>query len=85
MGWHGSGTGGPRRSSCAGGTVRDVLSSGGRTVAQGALAWIWARSDLTIPLPGRRTVAQVEENAGAMAFGPLSPDGMRQIGELLPS
>jgi aryl-alcohol dehydrogenase-like predicted oxidoreductase len=64
--------------------VRDVLSSGGRTVAQGALAWIWARSDRTIPLPGCRTVAQVEENAGAMAFGPLSPDEMRQIGELLP-
>jgi aryl-alcohol dehydrogenase-like predicted oxidoreductase len=65
--------------------VRDVLTSGGRTVAQGALAWIWARSDRTIPLPGCRTVAQVEENAGAMAFGPLSPDEMRQIGELLPA
>jgi aryl-alcohol dehydrogenase-like predicted oxidoreductase len=65
--------------------VRDVLTSGGRTVAQGALAWIWARSDRTIPLPGCRTVAQVEENAGALAFGPLTADEMRQIGELLPT
>jgi hypothetical protein len=27
---------------------------------------IWAKSAATIPIPGFRTVAQVEENAGAM-------------------
>ena len=51
--------------------LREVLTTGGRTLAQGALGWLWARSDRTIPIPGCRTVAQVEENAGAMAFGPL--------------
>ena len=40
---------------------------------QGALAWIWARSPVAIPIPGFRTVAQIEENAGAMAGGPLDP------------
>lgn len=63
--------------------LRDILTSDGRTLAQGALAWIWARSEKTIPIPGIRTVAQAEENAGAMAFGPLKPDQMRQIDELL--
>jgi len=63
--------------------LRDVLTSGGRTLAQGALAWIWARSPLTVPIPGIRTVAQVEDNAGAMKFGALTPDQMRQIDELL--
>lgn len=63
--------------------LRDILTSGGRTLAQGALAWIWARSPLTVPIPGIRTVAQVDENAGAMAFGPLSAEQMRQIDELL--
>ncbi len=63
--------------------IRDVLTSDGRTLAQGALGWIWARSPRTIPIPGVRTVAQVEENAGALAFGPLSPDQMRQIEVLL--
>ena len=53
--------------------LRDVLTSGGRTLAQGALAWIWARSDRTIPIPGARTETQVRENAGAMARGPLTP------------
>jgi aryl-alcohol dehydrogenase-like predicted oxidoreductase len=63
--------------------VREILTSGGRTVAQGALAWNWARSPRTIPLPGCRTVAQVEENAGAMAYGPLTPEQMKEIDTLI--
>ncbi len=65
--------------------VREILISGGRTPAQGALAWIWARSDRTIPIPGFRTVAQVEENAGALRFGPLSADQMAEVAALLAS
>jgi aryl-alcohol dehydrogenase-like predicted oxidoreductase len=60
-----------------------ILSSDGRTFAQGALAWIWARSERTIPIPGIRTVAQAEENSQAMAFGPLSGKQMQEIDELL--
>ncbi|MFN8497658.1 MAG: aldo/keto reductase [Anaerolineae bacterium] len=63
--------------------VRDILTSGGRTVAQGALAWLWARSSRTIPIPGFRTVKQVEENARAMEFGPLTPAQMREIAQVL--
>jgi aryl-alcohol dehydrogenase-like predicted oxidoreductase len=47
------------------------------------LGWIWARSACTIPIPGFKTVAQVEENAGALAFGPLGEEQMRQIDALL--
>lgn len=64
-------------------SIREVLTSGGRTLAQGALAWIWARSEKTVPLPGFKTVAQVEENCKAMQFGPLTPDQMRQIDQIL--
>jgi aryl-alcohol dehydrogenase-like predicted oxidoreductase len=63
--------------------LRDVLTSGGRTPAQGALAWLWARSGKTIPIPGFKTVAQVEENAGALKFGPLTAAQMRQIETIL--
>ncbi|MFP4353985.1 MAG: aldo/keto reductase [Phycisphaerae bacterium] len=63
--------------------IRQVLTSDGRTLAQGALGWIWARSDVTIPIPGCRTVKQIEENAAAMDFGPLSDAQMRQIDEIL--
>nr|WSX74942.1 aldo/keto reductase [Streptomyces sp. NBC_00899] len=63
--------------------IRDVLTGGGRTLAQGALAWLWARSPATIPIPGFRTVAQVEENAGALAHGPLAPEEFAQVEKLL--
>jgi aryl-alcohol dehydrogenase-like predicted oxidoreductase len=64
-------------------SIREVLTSNGRTLAQGALAWIWGRSPNTVPIPGFRTVAQVEENAKAMEFGPLTPDQMAEIDRIL--
>jgi aryl-alcohol dehydrogenase-like predicted oxidoreductase len=63
--------------------MRAVLASNGRTVAQGALAWLWAKSPVTIPIPGFKNVRQVEENAGAMEFGPLDPAQMRAIEAIL--
>jgi len=63
--------------------VREVLRSGGRTLAQGAIAYLWGRSDKTIPIPGCRTVTQVEENAGALAFGPLATDQVAEVDKLL--
>lgn len=63
--------------------IREVLTSGGRALAQGALAWLWGRSEKTVPIPGFKTVAQVEENAGAMRFGPLSATQMQEIETLL--
>ncbi len=41
------------------------------------------RSPRTIPIPGFRTVKQVEENAGAMQLGLFTPEQMNQIDELL--
>jgi aryl-alcohol dehydrogenase-like predicted oxidoreductase len=63
--------------------VREILTTNGRSLAQGALAWLWARSPKTLPIPGFRTVAQVKENAGAMQFGPLTPEQMQEIDHLL--
>ena len=63
--------------------VREILTSEGRTLAQGALAWLWARSSQTLPIPGFRTVAQVEDNCGALTYGPLTADQMREIEAVL--
>ncbi len=63
--------------------VKEILRSGGRTLAQGALAWLWAKSPRNIPIPGFKNVAQAEENAKAMAFGPLSNAQMREIEDIL--
>jgi aryl-alcohol dehydrogenase-like predicted oxidoreductase len=51
--------------------VRELLTSDGRTLVQGALGYVWARSARAVALPGVRTVAQAQEHAGALAFGPL--------------
>jgi aryl-alcohol dehydrogenase-like predicted oxidoreductase len=62
--------------------IHEILCSGGRTVAQGSLAWLWGRSPQNIPIPGFRTVKQVEENVGAMEFGPLTQEQMREVRDL---
>ena len=63
--------------------IRMVLTSGGRSLAQGALAWLWARSPATIPIPGFRTVSQVEENAGALGHGSLAATELDEIERLM--
>jgi aryl-alcohol dehydrogenase-like predicted oxidoreductase len=63
-------------------SLREILTSDGRTMAQGAIAWVWARNDRTIPIPGCRNVAQAEDNAGALAHGPLTPEQMKEIAAL---
>ncbi len=63
--------------------IRDILTSEGRTLAQGALCWLWGLSDKTIPIPGFKTVEQVKENAGAMRFSPLSKSQMEEIEKLV--
>jgi aryl-alcohol dehydrogenase-like predicted oxidoreductase len=64
-------------------SIRGVLTAGGRTLAQGALAWIWARSPVTVPIPGFKNVRQAEENSEAMQFGPLTPSQMAEIDRIL--
>ncbi len=63
--------------------LRAVLTSGGRTLAQAALGWLWARSAATIPIPGFKNIAQVEENVGALHYGPLSAQQMSEIARLV--
>ncbi|MFI0516190.1 aldo/keto reductase [Streptomyces sp. WSLK1-5] len=63
--------------------LKEILTSEGRTLAQGALAWIWARSPRTVPIPGFRSVAQAEQNAAAMEKGPLTEDQVTEINRVL--
>jgi aryl-alcohol dehydrogenase-like predicted oxidoreductase len=63
--------------------LREVLTQDGRTLAQAALGWLWARSANTIPIPGFKTVAQVEENAAALRLGPLTQQQMIEIDRLM--
>ena len=59
--------------------LREVLTSDGRTMAQGALAYIWALDARMVPIPGFKSVQQVEENAGVMQLGPLTRLQLNEI------
>ncbi|MER6343781.1 aldo/keto reductase [Streptomyces sp. NPDC001595] len=63
--------------------LREVLTADGRTLTQGALGWLWARSPRAVPIPGFRSVAQAEENAGALAKGPLTAGQLAEIDRIL--
>jgi len=61
--------------------VEPYLTRDGRSYVHGALGWIWARSHLTIPLPGFRNMEQMQELVRAQQYGPLPPDTMQAIAE----
>jgi aryl-alcohol dehydrogenase-like predicted oxidoreductase len=63
--------------------IKEILTEDGRTLIQGSLGWIWARSQVTLPIPGFKTAKQVQENAKALEYGPLKPSQMRAIDEIL--
>ena len=54
------------------------------TPAQLALAWLLARGDNIIPIPGTKRVRYLEDNAGAVDVQ-LTADDLRAIDEALPS
>jgi aryl-alcohol dehydrogenase-like predicted oxidoreductase len=65
--------------------IEPYLTSDGRSYVQGALGWIWARSPLTVPLPGFRNMEQMQALVQARQFGPLPLEVMQAIAERVKS
>lgn len=63
--------------------VREILTSEGRSLAQGAIGWLWARTPNAMPIPGFRTPEQVADLCGALDHGPLTPAQMAEIETVL--
>ena len=63
--------------------IRDILTADGRSLVQGALGWLLARSEMLVPIPGFKSVKQVEENAGTLQRGALTEAQLREIDTLL--
>lgn len=63
--------------------IRQILTSDGRTLAQGALAWLLTRSPQMLPIPGFKTVAQVEENCKTLTLPLLTQAQMDEIDTIL--
>lgn len=63
------------------GHVTGLASSKGTTPAQIALAWLLAQHPWIVPIPGTRSTARIEENAGATAVA-LSADDVADLDAL---
>ena len=63
--------------------LRGALTRDGRSLAQGALGWCLAQSGKTIPIPGCRTVAQVQDNFGVIDQGPLPQEAVEEIAAII--
>jgi aryl-alcohol dehydrogenase-like predicted oxidoreductase len=63
--------------------VEEIAAEKGATPSQLALAWVLARGDDVVPIPGTKRRSYLEENAGA-AEVVLAPDDLRRIDEVAP-
>lgn len=65
-------------------SIREILSSNGRTLAQGCISYIWAKGEeFAVPIPGFKTPEQVKENAAALEYGPLTAAQAKEIEDIL--
>lgn len=62
--------------------VKTLLVEDGRSLIQGLLSYLWSTSETTIPIPGAKTVKQIEENAAILELGPLKPNMIKKIDRL---
>ena len=61
-----------------------LAAAKGLTVSQLALAWLLAQGDQIVPIPGTRSAARMEENAGAADVA-LTEADLAAIREILPN
>ncbi len=63
--------------------VREIAAEKGATPGQLALAWLLARGDDIVPIPGTKRRKYLEENAGAVDVT-LTAEDLRRIEEAIP-
>ena len=63
--------------------VREIATARDATPGQVALAWLLAKGQDVVPIPGTKRVRYLEENVGALGVT-LSADDMTRLDDLLP-
>lgn len=63
--------------------VREIAEAKGCTPAQLALAWVFARDDNIVAIPGTTRLARIEENAAAAGIA-LTPDELSALDVIMP-
>lgn len=65
--------------------LKQLLTYGGRSVAQGSLSWILAYSPHALPVPGFKNIKQATENFAVANMDLLPANIMDEIGKILAS
>ncbi len=63
--------------------VREIAVEKKVTAAQLALAWVMAKGEDVVPIPGTRKISRLEENAGALEVN-LTPSDMDRLDKAFP-
>lgn len=63
--------------------IAPLLTADGRSMPQGALAWVLGASERTIPIPGFTSAAQIRDNVEAVWQGRLPADTMARLKEIV--
>ena len=64
--------------------VEEIAAEKGCTPGQLALAWLLARGDDVVPIPGTKRLRYLEENLGALEVT-LTGDDLRRIDDVAPA
>jgi len=59
--------------------LKNIVEKEGRTLIQAQLGYLMTISETIVPIPGAKTIEQIEENARVLDLGPLSPDLVQKI------
>ena len=59
------------------------LDRDGRTLTHSAICWLWSTGDNVIPIPGFKTVEQVEENIAADDHGPMPEEDVVEMNMMM--
>jgi aryl-alcohol dehydrogenase-like predicted oxidoreductase len=62
--------------------VEEMAAGKGATAAQLALAWVLAKGDFIVPIPGARKIPHLEQNAGAADVS-LTPEEVSKLDDML--
>ena len=63
--------------------IKEILVGDDRSLTQAAISYVWSMSDNLVPIPGFRTVEQVEENAKVLEMGPLKEIQIKEINDII--
>ncbi|MBN1149999.1 aldo/keto reductase [candidate division WOR-3 bacterium] len=62
--------------------IRGIMTKEGKSLVQGMLSWILARSPTTLPIPGFKNEKQIIENSLTLSFGAMKKEDYEEVNRI---